>query len=81
MVSLVQIFAVLIDSKSKPDCSDFSTIVRMETLGISLSEKPFYDIADHDLLDVWESDIGSVRTKPVFFAVDVVVAVLDVDKV
>ena len=48
----------------------------METLGINLSEKPFYDIADHDLLDVWESDIGSVRKIPVVFAFEVVAVVV-----
>ena len=37
-------------------------IVNMETLGMNLSEKQFFDITDHDLLDVWESDMGSVRT-------------------
>jgi hypothetical protein len=34
----------------------------METLGMTLSEKPFYDIADADFLDVWDSDINPVRT-------------------
>lgn len=31
-----------------------------------MDDKPFYDMGDHELLDVWNTDLATVRTGNIF---------------